>query len=284
VPQDRLAKIEKALPQKAFAKPKQPRRLLIYSRTLEYRHGSIPTGALAIQLLGKKTGAFTAEHSEDPAMFDENRLKRFDAVLFLNTTGACLAPRPESQLNATEKADLQKRKENLLKFVRGGKGFAGIHSASDTFYGWKEYGEMIGAYFSDHPWGDVPLKVDSKDHPLTAMFDQNGFKMQDEIYQFGPRTRSVNKGYQPYSREKLRVLLSIDASKFKSKGDRPDRDYGISWIHEYGKGRVFYCALGHNDFIYWNPTILRHYLAGLQYVLGDLPADATPSAAVGGKQ
>jgi uncharacterized protein len=255
---DSLKKIEKALPGKPVVKPKQSRRLLIYSRTLEFRHGSIPTGAAALKMLGEKTGAFTAEHSEDPAMFDENRLNRFDAVLFLNTTGACLAPRPENKLSAEEKADLEKRKANLLKFVRGGKGFAGIHSASDTFYTWKEYGELLGAYFN-----------------------QDGFKIQDEIYQFGPRTRSVNKGYQPYSREKLRVLLSIDASKFKGKGDRPDRDWGISWIREYGKGRVFYCALGHNDFMYWNPAILQHYLAGLQYVLGDLPADATPSEATG---
>src|SRR5262249_8434551 len=100
---DRLKKIENALPEKPFAKPKQPRRLLIYSRTLEFRHGSIPTGAAALKLLGEKTGAFTAEHSEDPAMFDENRLKRFDAVLFLNTTGPCLAPRPENKLSAEEK-------------------------------------------------------------------------------------------------------------------------------------------------------------------------------------
>jgi len=283
VPADRLKKIEAALPEKPLAKPKQPRRLLIYSRTLEFRHGSIPTGAAALKLLGEKTGAFTAEHSEDPAMFDENRLNRFDAVLFLNTTGPCLAPRPENKLSAEEKADYEKRKENLLKFVRSGKGFAGIHSASDTFYTWKEYGELIGAYFSNHPWGDVPLKVDSKGHPLTGMFDQGGFQIRDEIYQFGPRTRSVNKGYQPYSREKLRVLLSIDASKFKGKGDRPDRDYAISWIRQFGKGRVFYCALGHSDNVYWNPQVLRHYLAGLQYVLGDLPADATPSAKGGAK-
>src|SRR5687768_18561496 len=74
-------KIEQALPEKAFAKPKQPRHLLIYSKTLGFRHGSIPTGAAAIKLLGEKTGAWTAEHSEDPAMFDENRLSKFDAVL-----------------------------------------------------------------------------------------------------------------------------------------------------------------------------------------------------------
>src|SRR5688572_13037503 len=83
-------KIEKALPEKAIAQPKQQRHLLIYSNTLGFRHGSIETGAVAIKMLGEKTGAWTAEHSEDPAMFDENRLSKFDAVLFLNTTGDCL--------------------------------------------------------------------------------------------------------------------------------------------------------------------------------------------------
>src|ERR1041384_6872488 len=83
-------KIEKALPEQAFAKPKQARHLLIYSKTLGFRHGSIPTGAAAMKMLGEKTGAWTSEHSEDPAMFDEVRLSKFDAVLFLNTTGDCL--------------------------------------------------------------------------------------------------------------------------------------------------------------------------------------------------
>src|SRR5262245_26316369 len=274
VREDQLRKIDDALPKGVFAKTAKPRKLLIYSRTLGFRHGSIPVGAAAIERMGKKTGAYTAEHSEDPAMFDENRLKMYDAVLFLNTTGDCLAPGK----NPTEeqKATLEKRKKNLIDFVQGGKGFAGIHSATDTNYSWKEYGEMLGAYFTSHPWGDVPLKVDSQKHPLTSMFRQEGFQIRDEIYMFGPKTRAP-QGVQPYSRDRLRVLLSIDGSKFKAKGGtRPDNDYAISWIREYHKGRVFYCALGHSNNMYWHPDILQQYLAGLQYVLGDLPADATP--------
>jgi type 1 glutamine amidotransferase len=283
---ERIKKIEEALPKEAFAKPKQPRKLLIYSKTLGFRHGSIPTGAAAIAILGEKTGAWTVVHTEDPDLFDENRLNQFDAVLFLNTTGDCLAPR-NGKLNPEEQATLEQRKKNLINFVKSGKGFAGFHSASDTFYSWKDYGDMIGAWFTQHPWGDIPIKVDDPKSPLTSMFDAKGFEFKDEIYQFGPRSNSgPYKGYQPYSRAKLHVLLSIDASKpkfdndkNKHKNDRPDQDYGISWIHEYGKGRVFYCALGHNDFVYWNPMVLKHYLAGLQYALGDLAADATPSVA-----
>jgi uncharacterized protein len=275
---ENLKKIEQAVPKEAPARPKQPRKLLIYSKTLGFRHASIPTGAAAFKLMGEKTGAYEAEHSEDPALFDENRLAQFDAVVFLNTTGDCLAPR-NGKLSAEEQATLERRKKNLLDFVRSGKGFAGVHSATDTFYSWKEYGEMIGAWFSSHPWGAVPLKVDSQGHPLTAMFDQAGFDIRDEIYLFAPKSLAGQfKGYQPYAREKLRVLLSVDSAKFKEKKARPDEDYAISWVREYGKGRVFYCALGHSDEMYWHPGMLRHYLAGLQYVLGDLPADATPSA------
>jgi type 1 glutamine amidotransferase len=128
----------------------------------------------------------------------------------------------------------------------------------------------------------VPIKIDDPKSPLTSMFDPKGFDIKDEIYQFGPKSSSGKyQGYQPYSREKVHVLLSLNAATFKDKGKgaRPDEDYAISWIHQYGKGHVFYCALGHNDHIYWNPVVLKHYLAGLQYALGDLQADATPSAA-----
>jgi type 1 glutamine amidotransferase len=275
-------KIDKALPDKAFAKPKQQRHLLIYSKTLGFRHGSIPAGTAAIKMLGEKTGAWTAEHSEDPAMFDENRLAKFDAVLFLNTTGDCLAPTKE-KLSPEEEATLEKRKQNLLAFVKSGKGFAGFHSATDTFYSWKEYGDMIGGWFKNHPWHEkVPIKIDDAKSPLTSMFEPAGFEITDEIYQFAPKSASGKfQGYQPYSRTKVRVLLSLNAATFPNtkKGERPDMDYAISWIHEFGKGRVFYCALGHRDDIYWNPVVLKHYLAGLQYALGDLAADATPSAA-----
>jgi type 1 glutamine amidotransferase len=279
---DQKKKSEAAMPTEPFVKPKQERKLLIYSRTLGFRHGSIPVGAAAITLLGKKTGAFTATHSEDPAMFDKDNLKQFDAVLFLNTTGDCLAPikKDKGPLTEEERAAMKQRQQNLANFVKSGKGFAGIHSAADTLYSWTEYGDLLGAYFTNHPWYDIPVKVDDPKSPLTKMFDPKGFQMKDEIYQFGPSpgSRVDGKPYQPYSRAKLHLLLSIDASKFKGKGDRPDSDYGISWIHRFGKGRAFYCSLGHNEFIYWNPQVLQLYLGGLQYVLGDLEVDDTPTA------
>ena len=271
--QDRIAA---GLPTEPIATPQQPRKVLIYSKTLGFRHDSIPVGAKALQMLGEKTGAYQAVCSEDPAMFDQDQLQAFDAVVLMNTTGDFLAPHKD-KLTDDEQATLERRKQNLHRFVSEGKGLVGSHAATDGFYGWREFGDMIGGWFTGHPWTtEVPLKIDSPGHPLIAMFDpQTSFVIKDEIYQFGPRGADD----QPYSRDKLHVLLSLDAAKFDvSKGGRADQDYAVSWIQPYGQGRVFYCSLGHFDFVYWQPTVLRHYLAGIQYALGDLPADATPSA------
>ena len=280
VANDVIAKIAEALPDEAIVEPKKPRTVLIYSKTLGFRHGSIPTGVKSFQMLGEKTRAFTAIHSEDPSMFDAEKLNQFDAVVMLNVTGDCLAPK-RGELSDEEKETLERRKNNLHDFVRNGKGILGTHSATDAFYTWKIYGDMMGGWFTGHPWHtDVPLKVDSPNHPLTSMFDaEKGFQIKDEIYQFAPRGKNSPYGeYQPYSRENLRILLSLDADEFDvAKGGRTDDDYAISWVRNYEEGRVFYSVLGHNDFIFYEPTVLKHYLAGLQFVLGDLDADATPS-------
>jgi hypothetical protein len=278
---DVVARIADALPATAPAPAQQPRHVLIYSRTLGFRHSSIPTGAKALQMLGQRTRAFTAVHSEDPTMFEADKLNSFDAVIMLNTTGECLAESNEA--SHAEGPDANCRQENLRQFISNGKGLVGIHSATDTMYSSKLYGDMIGGWFTGHPWHtEVPLKVDAPNHPLTAMFDAaKGYVVRDEIYQFAPRGADASfSGYQPYSREKLRVLLSLDTSRFDvSAGARTDGDYAISWIHPSGQGRVFYSSLGHNDYIFWNAVILQHYLAGIQYALGDLPADASPSVA-----
>ena len=160
-----------------------------------------------------------------------------------------------------------------------GKGLVGSHAATDCFYSWKEFGDMMGGWFTGHPWTtEVPLKIDSPNHPLVRdVRPDKTFVIKDEIYQFGPR----GDQHQPYSRDRLHVLLSLDASQFDvSKGNRADQDYAVSWVQNYGQGRVFYCSLGHFDEVYCDPTVLRHYLAGIQYALGDLPADATPSGSV----
>jgi type 1 glutamine amidotransferase len=171
-----------------------------------------------------------------------------------------------------------KYKQALLDFVNGGKGLIGCHAATDCYYGWKEYGDLIGGYFTGHPYSAIVVRNDDPENPVNAAFEKKGFSITDEIYVFGPRNP------QPYSREKQRVLLSIDVpatqakdAKFDPKaGKREDADYAISWIKAQGQGRVFYCSFGHQDHIWTNPAVLRHYLDGIQWALGDLKADATP--------
>jgi len=254
-----LDKIEKASPAKAPASPKQPRKLLVFTHTKGYKHSSIPYCTKALEVMGRKTGAFEVVVSDDMSVFSSDKLNRFDAVCLNNTT----------KLDFSDPA----LRRSLLDFVKSGKGIIGIHAATDNFYNWPEAADMLGGLFDGHPWrasGTWAVKIDEPEHPLTAAFEGRDFKIKDEIYRV--------KGA---SRRKLRVLLSLDLTdrtNLQVKDLRPsDKDIPISWIRKYGKGRVFYCSLGHNHEIYWNPAVLAHYLAGIQFALGDLEADATPS-------
>ena len=272
IPQDVVDKIAAALPEKAPARPAKPRKVLLFSKTNGFRHGSISVGVKALTMLGEKTGAFTAIHSEDESMFAPNKLKDIDLVIMVNTTGEIFRPRQWPK-DAEKKKEAQQReialKQSLVDFVRGGKGLAGTHSATDTYKNWKEYNDMMGGAFDGHPWHmDVPVRILGGNHPLTRVFGDKGFTVKDEIYQFRGNTAS------PKDR---RMLLSLapDWEGLK-KGKRKDNFYPISWISNYGQGRTFYCSLGHRDEIYWNEDILQHYLAGFQFAMGDLEADASP--------
>lgn len=251
---EQLQKISDALPDQPTVEPAKPRKALIFWRCGGFFHGSIRVGNVALKMLGEETGAYDAVVSDDPSMFARDKLKQFDAVIFNNTTKV--------------KLDEAQRKA-LLDFVREGKGIVGIHAATDNFYDWPEGAAMIGGLFAGHPWHErVAVKIDDPDHPVAAAFGKKGFYITDEIYQFR----------DPYSRDALRVLLSLDMSKTPAKGRRDDNDYAVTWVQQVGKGRVFYCSLGHRDEIFWNAQVLQHYLDGIQYALGDLKADATPSA------
>lgn len=269
-------RIDKALPSEAPVTPKSPRKVLVYTRAAGFVHSSIPYGAYAVEQLGIKTGAFESVVSNNPEVFAPESLAQFDGIILVSTT--------------TRLFEGDEYKESLLNFVKSGKGLIGIHAATDCFYDWAEYGEMIGGYFDGHPWGSgstVTVKIDDPAHPINAPFAGKEFDVTDEIYQFKPI---------PYSRDTHRVLLSLStAADAKTEMDkkgikREDKDFAVAWVKSFGEGRVFYCSLGHNDHIYWNEDVLAHYLAGIQYALGDLEADATPSAKLdqayldGGKQ
>ena len=257
-----IASVESALPEKASA-PTSPRRVLIFFRTEGFVHGSIPVSRFALQRIGEKTGAYTSVASDDMAMFDRANLATFDAVVFLNSTGL--------------RFDNPAHRQALLDFIHAGKGIAGLHAATDNFPTWPEGQAIMGGVFHGHPWNgnDVSaVKNDEPAHVINTAFGGKGFWIRDEIYQM--RT-------PPYSRDRLRVLLSLDMSKPENARPakdikRTDNDFGISWIRTEGKGRVFYTSLGHNSDVFFVPSILRHVLDGLQFALGDLAADATPSA------
>ena len=142
---------------------------------------------------------------------------------------------------------------------------------------WPEFNKMIGGFFKYH-WLDpqlITVKIDDPKSPVTAMFHGQEFEIHDETYTFG---------MDVWSRTNLHVLTSIDydkmseADKLKEDYPRADHDYGLSWIRREGKGRVFYEAHGHNERVYAMRPMLEHVLAGVQYALGDLAADDTPSA------
>lgn len=253
-----LQKIKGALPEKATAKPQEPRKVLIYWKCEGFFHeGGIRMGNKAFELMGEKTGAYSVVITDDINMFEPEKLKEFDAVIFNNTTG--------------RKFGEEKHRKALLDFVNSGKGIVGTHSAVDNWYEWPEGAAMMGALFAGHPWGACAVKLDDPSHPLCKAFGGKGFYMKDEMY----------KMKEPYSREKLRVLLSFDLSRMDEKADkdgRSDHDNPIAWIQQVGQGRVFYCSFGHQDHIFCDKALLQFYLDGIQYALGDLKADATPTA------
>ncbi|HMK38821.1 MAG TPA: ThuA domain-containing protein, partial [Bacteroidota bacterium] len=252
-------RILEAAPGAPTARPKHPRLLLIFNRSEGYRHSAIPFGAAALEVIGKKTGAYETVQSEDPAMLRPENLNRFDAVCLNNTT----------QLKIEDPL----ARKGLLDFISGGKGIIGIHAATDNFPTWSEGQEMLGGVFDGHPWtADGTWQVENEDpaHPLNAAFGGKGFLIKDEIY----RIRQIEL------RKNSRVLLGLDMKAARNRtaiGVRStDRDIPISWVRTYGKGRLFYCSLGHNESVYTNPAVLRHYLDGIQFALGDLEVETTP--------
>ena len=252
-----LAKIEAAVPAKASTTPKKTRKILVFWRCEGFFHGGgIAGGNKAIEMMGTKTGAYSADFSREYDSLEAANLAKYDAVILNNTT----------QLKLSEA-----QQQAILAFVRSGKGLIGIHSATDNFYTWPDGAKMLGALFNGHPWGGGgtwAFKIDDPTHPLAKAFAGKGFKLQDEIYEMK----------DPYSRANCRVLLSLDLTDpaTANKGQRADKDFAVAWIKKEGEGRVFYCSLGHEKNVFQEPAILQFDLDGIQFALGDLAADATP--------
>ena len=264
---EQKAAIENAVPTAAAAKPKKARRLLVFYRCEGFIHSSIPHANLALETMCKKTGAFNVDLADTYDVFNTENLKQYDGILLNSTTGMQF-PKPEQQ-NA------------FLDFVSGGKGLAGIHAASDNFGRHPECRAIVGGEFGGHPWnagGNWAFKLDDPEHVLNKAFGGKGFWHSDEIYQYKPETYVGTK--------LLRVLVSLDMKQdevSKIINDGP-REVPVSWLRKAGDGRVFYTNFGHRDDTFTKPAILQHMLDGIQYALGDLEADATPTAEAGPKQ
>ena len=156
-------KIAEGVPKSAPAKPTKPRKVLVFSKTAGFRHGSIPTGVEAMKQMGKSTGAFEVTATEDDSYFEPETLNKFDAVLFLNTTGEVF--------KSKEAGREDRLKKSLVDFVKSGKGLIGTHSATDTYKNWKDFNDMMGGAFAGHPWHTIIIgKKLEPNHPLNASF------------------------------------------------------------------------------------------------------------------
>jgi uncharacterized protein len=305
-PQNQVARVSdlmqmmSALPDSAPVKPARLRRVLVLAKAAGFVHSSIPLAARTIEALGQKTGAWTTVITYNVADITEQNLQQYDAIFLASTTGTFLDdPRDAAGTDARRKA--------LLDFVRGGKGIAGIHAATDSYHGgppaptgsggkapvdggaplWPDFNRLIGGYFKYH-WfypTQIAVKIEDLDNPINAAFTSlnattrvrmpRAFSVVDEVYTFNEAS---------WSRARAHVLTSIDYSKMPAEvkaqepaPQRADHDYALSYIQREGKGRVFVELLGHDESIYKMPAMLAHILAGMQYVLGDLQADDSPS-------
>jgi uncharacterized protein len=246
----------------AAASQEKKRRLLVIGQSKGYQHDSVSTAMVTLYNLGRSSGQWETYFRTDctaitkkPLKWGAKNLNDFDAVVFF-TDG-------NLDMDDSQKAD-------LLSFVRDdGKGFIGIHSATITFVGWPAYGEMIGGYFDGHPWGtfDAPFVVEDPTFPGMEHLPRT-FTMKDEIYQI-----------KDYSRDKVRVLLRLDASKLDlSRKDvhRKDGDFAVAWARTYGKGRVVYNGMGHQIEVWERPEIQKMWLETVRWSMGLIPGDATP--------
>jgi type 1 glutamine amidotransferase len=276
-------RIEEAVPRQARVEPKQPRRVLIWNTPFmeksPHKGYTIPQAEYAMRLLGERTGAFEPVVSDDVAMYLPQNIKRFDAILLNNSDGPWIRPTKEDlgkfAEHGTDTAEIEKLlRKSLLDYVASGGGIFAYHFAIGGNTHWPEFQELLGAGYWGHPWNEeVGIRLDEPDHPLLAAFGGRDFCLAEEIFQFR----------EPYSREKVRVLMSLDTEKTNMTVPwihRTDGDFALAWIKNHGKGRIFYCAIGHRTEIWWHPQILSFYLDAIQFATGDLEADATPSAQV----
>jgi cytochrome c len=227
---------------KRAGKPK----ILVFSKTAGYHHESIPAGNAAIQMLGSQHN-FDVDTTTNAAMFEEDTLKKYAAVVFLSTTGDVLDSRQEAAFE---------------RYIQAGGGYMGIHAATDCEYDWRWYGRLAGAYFLDHPGihdsfpniQEAVLNVVDKNNEATKYLP-TPWKHTDEYYNF----KQLNK--------EVKVILTVDENTYHGGKNGPS--HPIAWYHAYDGGRAFYTELGHTAASFSEEPYLKHILGGIQYAIGD---------------
>jgi cytochrome c len=234
----------------AAGQPNEPYQVLVFSKTAGFRHDSIPAGIAAIQSLGAQHN-FQVDATENDAAFTDANLAQYDTVVWLSTTGDVLN---NAQQGAFE------------RYIQAGGGYVGVHSASDTEYGWPWYGGLVGAYFHNHPANQTAtIKVEDPAHPSTAHLPPL-WERFDEWYNF-----------QTNPRGDVHVLLSLDESSYNPGPGAMGVEHPIAWCHEYDGGRAWYTGLGHTAQSFSEPAFLQHLLGGIQTTAGAVDADCGAS-------
>jgi type 1 glutamine amidotransferase len=261
-------KIQAAIPQQAYAKPKKARRLLVMESLHGMSHNTIPHANVMLQLMGKTTGAWEAVFDNDLNNLKYPKIKEYDGVFLNSVVGEMLA----------EPAV----REGLSRFVREGGGLGGVHGTPWASRNWEEFAEMIGSQSAPHRIENGIMQVYDASSPLMKPFGGKPLPFREEYYRF------EHEGMGRLRWDKVRVLLTVDLDDPKIEPrpwngyKRPDNIYPVTWIRTYGKGRVFYCSLGHMPETFMSREIVGHFLAGVQFLLGDLEANTTPNPRPGG--
>ena len=229
------------------------RRILYFTQNVGGGHATVPVGLKVLRELGARSGAFAVDECADCRKWSDAYFAPY----------AAMASFGSGELPLTDA-----NKRAFLDFVRGGKGFVGIHSAIRVCQRrrWPEYEQMLGGALLNSLWQQrVRVTVEDRIHPATRHLGA-WFHVQDEIYQF---TR--------WDREKTHVLLSVDTRSvnlFDRNVRRKDRDFAVAWCHPYGKGRVLYTTLGHGHAVWRDPLFHGFLLGAVRWAMGDLPAKA----------
>lgn len=229
-----------------------PKKLLVFSKTKGWQHTSIPFGIKALLKIGQEQ-KYQVDTTVNAADFTDQNLQKYDAVVFMSTTG--------NVLNAEQQAAFE-------RYIQSGGGYVGVHSAADTEYDWPWYGNLVGGYFESHPNNPnvrkATIVISDKKHPASSMLPDT-WERSDEWYSY----KSLYSG--------IKVLMSLDESTYD--GGTNGAVHPISWYHEYDGGRAFYTGLGHTDETYSEKMFLDHLTGGIQYAIGDGKRDTSKSYA-----